>query len=504
MRLAAPDALTRAAVAVVMFSRMESAMFKDINFRYTDAQEERQYAPELIDKAFVDLENILEEIDRPEKYLVIGPKGAGKSALSSKLQINSRSAWDLFVATEELEQFEFNLLEKTGAEKGTSIGGAATVWQMLLALRLLPLFLEDENLKSSSQNLMGFHEALKKYGLVSSESLIKIVQYTSRRGVFSKLKSVFSELSGERIEEEQSKIKDPAAILESIKNVYAGICGANSRYYLVLDGLDHPIRNGKSNASYIADLLNAARALNTFFSSSGIQAKIIVLIRDEILSIVPDPNLAKRTVDNGIRLKWNDYSRNALESNLFTILEKRASLVGINSSATKLWYSWFPEKIHGRDSVAFVLDNTRYLPRDLISFFREMQGIRKNPPFSQSDVLAALGNYSDWFQTELSDAIVGLVEENLRTEMPSILTTLGRDFQFSDFSKILKGYGVATDEEADMVIKELFRTSWVGNVWKTAEGTERFAWQHRKKNAVFTRDKMIRIHSGLWKSLNLV
>jgi ABC-type multidrug transport system fused ATPase/permease subunit len=72
--------------SIYIFGR-DGAMFRDINFRYTDAQEERLHAPELIDKAFVDIENILEEIEKPEKFLVVGPKGAGKSALSSKLQI---------------------------------------------------------------------------------------------------------------------------------------------------------------------------------------------------------------------------------------------------------------------------------------------------------------------------------------------------------------------------------------------------------------------------------
>lgn len=209
-------------------------MFRDINFRYTDAQEEKLHAPELIDKAFVDIENILEEIERPEKFLVAGPKGAGKSALSSKLQMKSDSEWNLFVAADELEQFEFNLLGKTGGEKGTSIGGAVTVWQMLLAIRLIPLFLKDESIRESNQEMIDFQESLKKYGLSSSESLISIVQYTSRRGIFSNIKSAIYELKGEKVDEEQFKIKDPAAVVEAIKSVLSKLKGANSKYYLVL------------------------------------------------------------------------------------------------------------------------------------------------------------------------------------------------------------------------------------------------------------------------------
>lgn len=86
--------------------------FADINFRYTDAEEEQLYAPELIDKAFVDIDGVLQNIKHPEKFLVVGPKGSGKTALSSKLQMLGKSSWNLFVDNDILEQFEFPLLKK--------------------------------------------------------------------------------------------------------------------------------------------------------------------------------------------------------------------------------------------------------------------------------------------------------------------------------------------------------------------------------------------------------
>jgi predicted NACHT family NTPase len=82
--------------------------FDKINFKYTDAEEEKLYAPELIDQAYVDINCILEEIEKPEKFLVIGPKGSGKTALSSKLQLMEKNRWNLFVETDELEQFEYS------------------------------------------------------------------------------------------------------------------------------------------------------------------------------------------------------------------------------------------------------------------------------------------------------------------------------------------------------------------------------------------------------------
>ena len=111
-------------------------------------------------------------------------------------------------------------------------------------LRLIPLFLKDEDFKDRNHQVVEFSETLKKCGLSESNSLISIVQYTSRRGVFSKLKSAIAEVSGEQIEEDNYKIKDPAALLSSLKYVFKKIKPAESKYYLVIDGLDYILREG--------------------------------------------------------------------------------------------------------------------------------------------------------------------------------------------------------------------------------------------------------------------
>ena len=478
--------------------------FSKINFKYTDAEEEKLYAPELIDQAYVDINGILNEIKNPEKFLVIGPKGSGKTALSSKLQLMEKNEWNLFVDNDELEQFEFSLLNKCGAQKGTSIGGALTVWQLILSIRFFSLLLKDEAFRGDNKEIEEFQNKLKKYGLSDSDSIISIVQYTSRRGIFGKLKSVISEVRGEKSEEENYKLKDPAAIFSAIKEVLKGMKVADSHYYLLLDGLDHILRKGRNNAPYIADLINAVRQLNIFFSQCGIKAKVIILIRNEVIQIIPDPNLTKRINDNGAQLKWYDNTRAPFETSLLKIIENRAVLVGYNKNIKTLWNELFPARINYSSSFDFVMVNTRYLPRDLISFFREVQALGKKPPFDRIDVLSALNNYSDWFLQELSDALVGLVDEKLRTELPDIITGLGRNFSLDQFKSKLKEYGVSSNSKIEQVARELFNASWIGNVWKTEKGSRRYNWKHRKLNAKLNLKHEIIVHSGLYKTLNLI
>lgn len=479
-------------------------MFEKINFKYSDASEEKIHSPEIINDCYVDLMGVLTEVNDPAKFIIIGTKGAGKSALASKIQMDSGPEWNKFVASDDLEEFEFNLLEKTGGEKGKVIGGAISVWQLLLLIRMLDLLIKDELFQFQNSNVLQLHNAMQSHGLSPSASLVAIVQQTSRRGAFVTFKAVQAELRGESSVDSTSKLKDPAAVLQAIKELIGNCNPTTSSFRLIIDGLDHPLRNNTKNSSYLGDLINASRALNLYFASLKIDAKIIIMIRDEVLSIIPDPNLAKRLNDNGIPLRWYDNSRSPLETSLLEVIEKRAKLVGIEEDITKLWGKWFDPLIDGKDSTSFILDNTRFLPRDLISFFRELQKISKTPPFNRNQVLGALSNYSEWFLQELSDGLVGFVPENIRAELPSMLSELGRRFTTEDFSIKLKEYGFENIASAEEILKDMFNASWIGNVWKTQENTDRFSFKHRKRNASFNRKHNIIIHNGLWKALNLI
>lgn len=477
--------------------------FKNINFKYTDAEEERLYSPELLDKAYVDIDGILEKIAEPDKFLVIGPKGAGKTALSSKLALMKE--WNLFVDSDILEQFEFQLLNKTGGEKGASIGGAITAWQLILFLRFIPLFLKDTKLAEENPNLVELRNSLDKYGLTKSDSLIHIVQYTSRRGIFGKIKSAISEVSGEQVEEDNFKIKDPASLLDALKSEFDKIIPAESNYYLLIDGLDYVLRDGRNNCPFIADLINAVRQLNIYFHQKGVNAKSIILIRNEVLQLVPDPNLTKRINDNGVQLRWYDNVRSPFDTSLLEVIQKRAYFEGFNETAKELWSNWFPATINNSNSLDFVLVNTRFLPRDLVSFFRELQKLGKNPPFNRIDVLSALNNYSDWFLQELSDALVGLMDEHLRTDMSDIITELGREFTLNQFQEKLIEYNYDKSKySAEQIARDLFNASWIGNKWDTDKSTPRYSWKHRKINAKLNLKHLIVVHSGLWKTLNLI
>ena len=303
--------------------------------------------------------------------------------------------------------------------------------------------------------------------------------------------------------QERYTIKYPSEIVESIKYIFKKIKYTDGKkYYLIIDGLDYMVRYGKDNVSYISDLIESAKSINSFFANLCIEAKVIILLREELIRIIPNPNLTKRINDNGVSLKWYDNLRDPFNTSLLEIIEKRARLAGCKGTILELWDSWFdmtvpPEKIH------FILDNTRYLPRDLISFFRELQKIKSTTPFSWNNVLAALANYSEWFHDELKDSLVGIMDEDIRNNISSILSTLGKEFTEDDFNKLKIKICPDVTESSGKILQTLFDTSWIGNVWND-NGKRRFSWKHRKRQAQYRSQYKICIHKGLYKSLNLI
>ncbi|NOR69198.1 MAG: hypothetical protein GQ532_05800 [Methylomarinum sp.] len=475
--------------------------FTKINFEYTDAQEERVHAPELIDSAYVDINNITKEIFKPNKYLVYGPKGSGKSALASKLKSMSEREWDFFCDIDDLEEFEFNLLRKTGGVTSEKIGGSVTVWKLLLYIRVFSLYKQDQLLTDSGSTATALFDDLKTYGFMASKSIIQVVQETSRKGLYSKFSNSIASIQGKIERNRESKVKDPAELVETIELALSELPNFPSKHYLVLDGLDYLLRNGKTNASYLADLVAAVRQVNNKFSELGNSSKVIVLFRDEVLELVPDPNLTKRKNDNGISLDWYDKEGKPFESYLLKVIENRAHLAGYSKSIRELWKEWFPAELARKDSVTFILDSTRYLPRDMISMFRCLQSLGKEPPFSEQDIFSAINSYSEWFVSELSDGLVGLVDEEIRSSVEGILSEVGPRFSTKEFKIALDEHDL-DDSHAEKVLHALFSTSWIGNVWTKYE-RPRYAWKHRRKKAVFSPMKTSVVHNGLLKALSL-
>lgn len=107
--------------------------------------------------------------------------------------------------------------------------------------------------------------------------------------------------------------------------------------------------------------------------SEKVEVKIIIFMREDILSNVTDPDLNKITRDGAVNLSWSDNT-----NDLKNIVDLRFKLSEKESEFNRTWYNIFPNRIKENDSWEYLLDHTLYKPRDVLQFLVVCQKLYSN------------------------------------------------------------------------------------------------------------------------------
>lgn len=93
---------------------------KDYTIGFADAEKEYARSPEIFKEAFFDVNNILDRLINKYEFMLIGKKGVGKTAYSSKLQSLSEELNDFYVSALKLNDFEFSTFAKVKVDDDIS------------------------------------------------------------------------------------------------------------------------------------------------------------------------------------------------------------------------------------------------------------------------------------------------------------------------------------------------------------------------------------------------
>lgn len=116
--------------------------FGDFKFGFADAMKELTRTPEIFEEAFCDPRNVVEKLLNSYQFLLIGRKGVGKSAFSSKIQSLANKSDKLFAIPMNLNDFEFTTFAKTNTD--VEVSGTQkykSSWDFLLLLSLYKVIL---------------------------------------------------------------------------------------------------------------------------------------------------------------------------------------------------------------------------------------------------------------------------------------------------------------------------------------------------------------------------
>lgn len=130
-----------------MSSRME---FKSIAFGTADANTEKAKNPRLLIEGFLDAKEYISSIMNRDKFLVLGPKGSGKTAIASKLDLLSKETEDLLVKQYYSHgDFPFSSFSRLLPSKEAPQTRYHNYWEFLFLTTFLEssLLIGDANLK---------------------------------------------------------------------------------------------------------------------------------------------------------------------------------------------------------------------------------------------------------------------------------------------------------------------------------------------------------------------
>lgn len=443
---------------------------QSLDFGRLDAKEEATVSPELLRSGYYDFEKAAYRIARGEGWVLVGPKGAGKTASIEHLNLLWDGRHDCFLDRWELASFP--VADVAALQVGGSPGPTSTraAWEFLLLLRVFASLMRDQG-ASYPAEVTGFYKSLVKAGLIGPEDLrTRFDDWSKSTAKFTVLFFTYENESGE-IE------ATPLQLVELLKRAI-DMVHTESRHLLAIDGLDSFFAQSETQNESLGALLDAAYEINTLLRAQG-RASILLAIRHDMFAKVPSTDSAKLG-DHAVELDW---SRGGTGSGneLWSLINAKVkasisnSFDGLALGDVRKAYLADPIGIGPfGDIPSYFLSHTRLLPRDLVALLRELQQLHKGSgQVRQEEAKEAVRLYSETYfvreiTNNLSRVLPSASSEKVSVLIDALSALSSRTFNVRALQPELDGF--ISNDELRVLLKQLFLVGGLG-VRTRSQGT---------------------------------
>lgn len=482
----------------------DAIIMKLIDYRlgFADAEKELLLAPEIFESAFYDPKNIENKLLHSWSFILSGRKGVGKSAFNSRIQYLAKNENEIVAVPLMLDDFPYPTFAK--ADCDNNIEGTKKyydAWNFLLLFRIYKYLFEEMKIIESNE-LSEIIDLLKKMGFPINLSFNTTVKNVSKLKMGANV-GVFD------AEYEVEFGHKPISFFERISTVVEKMTVALSdiyipkKMYILIDGVDDLLRIKKKQMEILSSLLRSLDKLNTIFLTKNINVKILIFLREDILSKVSDPDLNKIKRDGYIPLTWTDDTEN-----LKKIAELRLNIG--NDGKTIHWEDIFCEKVDKKESWDAVLEHTLYKPRDVLQFLVTCQEMYPNrEKLLSSEIRKALKTYSrEYFIEEMKNELSGYVSDEIINVVPSLFQRIGsKSFKVSVLDEVLNDQ-ISPKENSLTITKQLllvlFESGYIGQLIQTNRNTESVIFKYRNTGANVDFSQKFLIHRGIQRGLGVI
>jgi len=353
---------------------------RDLDFGALAAEREREELASIFISSIA-----FERLAKGSKIVVLGNRGAGKTALLSMLAHDAR--WRGSVVVDLIpDDFAYELLSQTKAGEGVAAyahhRAYAAAWKYLLwvlamkhAVKAMP-GLKTGSAKRVFTYLRDHHDNVEASPLSSLIGYLKRLEEVSVAGWGATVKS--------RELDRLYRLEEIEPLLDDLNEMATG-----KPLYLLVDELDRGWDASEEAVAFVAGLFQAATAITLRTPN----VRVIMSLRRELYDNIPalyeDAQKVRDTIEV---IEWN-------RDRLFELICRRIarSLGDGTPSNAEAWAAVMPEQVLGRPSFEYMVDMTLYRPRELIQLCSQVQDVDANAdrlPFSEAAVLEAAAIYA--------------------------------------------------------------------------------------------------------------
>lgn len=449
-----------------------------------------------------DVEKILDA----KKCYVIGRKGSGKTAISEYL--NNQNSYNIFAKKLSFKNFPFNEIYPLSNSNFTRPNQYMTFWLYVLYTAVCQMMAENE---AVNPEIRGKIAAIFPNDI--SRALAKNVsQINSGKLGISILGTGGSIDLSKGQKSNDSTWIERITILEDVILKY--IDGA--KYFILFDELDEDYKqmlNEEKNIEYtdlLTSLFKAVQHVRSVIYSNNIQVIPIIFLRDDIYSLLRDPDKNKWS-DLKIELDWNPKTIRPL------LAFRISRAVAANGEVLEFGRAWntiftpapVPMGFHrGKlmDTFEYITRSTFWRPRDYIKYMQACAevSLRGGSELITTETIKEVDkSFSNYLREEIIDEIHGILPE-IDAILGIISTIRKQTFSLSDFKNAYKHLierKEVPNREAEFILQLLFHFSVIGNQTRQKSF---LVFRYENKEARINFGENFVVHRGLHKALQIV
>lgn len=425
---------------------------KDINLGDSEAENDRWE-----NNYFLDCFDIFNQLDN-NRYLFIGRKGTGKSAIVKYLQ-------NVAVDKPDALRCWCNGRNSMLLEKELQQGNHLTLlyeWIILVSIgRLILDIASDWDFITEISALKKFYRNNAGIMSIDQQSLGRFAKESERSIRISPIADIGLKKSQKR--ELENRQADFYRFIPELRSFIIKILQMQRlediNFLVMFDDLDLDYKIGSDeDKKRILELIRITRDYNTSYLKDT-NARILLFLRDDIKRSLEglDTDTAKIFSSSAFELNWYNHEAGKIsETDVFLRqfinrrIESNLRKLGIPFDADDPWTALVYESEaarQGHESSMFkrILDLTFYRPRDLILFFKSITTTAYPLPLRKSSLEAIEKTYLEEFYKEICSELAVIFSQFEQNKIGNVLSTMADAIRQSGDKRNCISYKNITD-----------------------------------------------------------